>query len=298
MILGSSSSPSTHFNLLQPRTSGSAGTPTDLRGISRTEKRSSVRNGPCFCNCVWTIFPIEQNLLYTQCSWFFDCCLMEFWWFFAFRYTKFQYFGVSSCAKTGAQVASVGPRYAWHTTWDDQRVRSGVWRASDHAPWRFYLGNFHGNVWQFQRVSRHQFLVMEIDGWPTINIWNNETMSFIHIYPSIWGTWYSIDSDGFKNIEHITSNNKRDMIELPVGKESWSKLCVYIYIYYNYTQENDGMNHHVGAWKFGGHSYQRLERYRWEILWLLCFQVEARIDKGVSENSVPLNPMVNDHYPY
>jgi hypothetical protein len=157
--------------------------------------------------------------------------LMGFWWFFAFRYTKFQYFGVSSCAKTGAQVASVGPRYAWHTTWDDQRVRSGVWRASDHAPWRFYLGNFHGNVWQFQRVSRHQFLVMEIDGWPTINIWNNETMSFIHIYPSIWGTWYSIDSDGFKNIEHITSNNKRDMIELPVGKESWSKLCVYIYIF-------------------------------------------------------------------
>ena len=129
MILGSSSSPSTHFNLLQPRTSGSAGTPTDLRGISRTEKRSSVRNGPCFCNCVWTIFPIEQNLLYTQCSWFFDCCLMGFWWFFAFRYTKFQYFGVSSCAKTGAQVASVGPRYAWHTTWDDQRVRSGVLKS-------------------------------------------------------------------------------------------------------------------------------------------------------------------------
>ena len=29
-----------------------------------------------------------------------------------------------------------------------------------------------------------------------------------------------------------------------------------------------------------------------------CRSWELGIDMGVSENSVPLNPMVNDHYPY
>ena len=29
-----------------------------------------------------------------------------------------------------------------------------------------------------------------------------------------------------------------------------------------------------------------------------CFQWLAFTEMGVSENSVPLNPMVNDHYPY
>ena len=29
-----------------------------------------------------------------------------------------------------------------------------------------------------------------------------------------------------------------------------------------------------------------------------CWYDCERIDMGVSENSVPLNPMVNDHYPY
>ena len=31
---------------------------------------------------------------------------------------------------------------------------------------------------------------------------------------------------------------------------------------------------------------------------LLCLQCRAKLNMGVSENSVPLNPMVNDHYPY
>ena len=33
------------------------------------------------------------------------------------------------------------------------------------------------------------------------------------------------------------------------------------------------------------------------VIWVL-FQVLLACQMGVSENSVPLNPMVNDHYPY
>ena len=31
---------------------------------------------------------------------------------------------------------------------------------------------------------------------------------------------------------------------------------------------------------------------------VICYLVGSKTDIGVSENSVPLHPMVNDHYPY
>jgi len=35
------------------------------------------------------------------------------------------------------------------------------------------------------------------------------------------------------------------------------------------------------------------------MIWVFFFQLEeVQQNMGVSENSVPLNPMVNDHYPY
>lgn len=70
-IWGSSSSPSTHFNFNRA--------PLALLVLQQISGGSAV----------WTIFPIEQNLLFTQCLWLFDGFLMGFWWFFAFRYTQF-----------------------------------------------------------------------------------------------------------------------------------------------------------------------------------------------------------------
>lgn len=75
MILGSSSSPSTHFNPLQPRTSGSAGTPTDLRGISRTSETDHV-----FATACGPFFPSSKT--------FYIPNFRGFLRFFAFRYTK------------------------------------------------------------------------------------------------------------------------------------------------------------------------------------------------------------------
>ena len=76
----------------------------------------------------------------------------------------------------------------------------------------------------------------------------------------------------------------------------WSKLSLFYPPLLGFLYWNSGKMGHRLVRIF--QTWQVHRAVAMTIAVVLCFAVIIYVHLGVSENSVPLNPMVNDHYPY